>query len=89
MSEVTPGWRHVHIGFENDAVSLRGTNPWKSKWRPLPCPAIIVAHPAYPQQRHDMVVYEMDGPAGPIKFAAGEFSNGVWGFYVPADTDTR
>jgi hypothetical protein len=29
-----------------------------------------------------MFVYELDSETGPIKFAAGEFSNGVWGFYV-------
>jgi hypothetical protein len=31
-----------------------------------------------------MFVYEMTGSAPPIRFAAGEFSNGVWGFFVPA-----
>ena len=30
-----------------------------------------------------MTVYEMNGADGPIRFAAGEFSNGVWGFFVP------
>jgi hypothetical protein len=82
MSEVTPGWRHVHIGVENDDASISGVRFWKSRWRRLP-DAIVVAHPAYPQQRHTMFVYELDGPTGPLKFAAGEFSNGVWGFYVP------
>ena len=83
MSEVTPGWRCVHIGVENDDASFCGVSFWKSRWRRLSDQDIVVAHPSYPQQRHKMFVYELDGPAGPLKFAAGEFSNGVWGFYVP------
>lgn len=31
-----------------------------------------------------MFTYEVPGPDGPVAFAAGEFSNGVWGFYVPS-----
>jgi hypothetical protein len=47
---------------------------------------ITVAHPSYPAQRHMMQVYVLDPEhAGPV-FAAGEFSNGVWGIYVPAPT---
>jgi hypothetical protein len=30
-----------------------------------------------------MFVYELVLPNKKIKFAAGEFSNGVYGFYVP------
>ena len=44
---------------------------------------ITVAHPQYPAQRHTMFVYEVTGSVPPIRFAAGEFSNGAWGFYVP------
>jgi hypothetical protein len=31
-----------------------------------------------------MWVYELRSGGKTVKFAAGEFSNGVWGFYVPA-----
>jgi hypothetical protein len=79
----TPGWRFVHIGVEGDSVSIGGVNPWHCQWRSLSEPRIVVAHPQYPRERHEMFVHELDGPAGPIRFAAGEFSAGVWGFYVP------
>ena len=84
MSDVTPGWTHVSIGFEGDKVLLDDLNPWGLEWHALQEPRIIVAHPNYPQERHQMDVYELRREGKTVKFAAGEFSNGVWGFYVPA-----
>ena len=84
MTTLTPGWSFVSIGFQGEDVSLRGLNPWKHKWHSLHEPPIAVPHPSYPQQRHSMCVYELRGEGKPVRFAAGEFSNGVWGFYVPA-----
>jgi hypothetical protein len=84
MADITPGWEHVAIGLEGDKVSLSGLNPWQLKWHALEEPPITVAHPSYPHQRHPMWVYELHTEGKTVKFAAGEFSNGVWGFYVPA-----
>ena len=84
IAEITPGWNHVSIGFEGDQVSLGGLNPWQHEWHSLGLPPIIVAHPSYPQQRHSMSVYELRVGQRSVKFAGGEFSNSVWGFYVPA-----
>ena len=84
MSDITPGWKNVSIGFQSDFISLDGLNPWRLNWHELEEPPITVAHPSYPQQRHAMWVYELRGENKTVKFAAGEFSNGVWGFYIPA-----
>jgi hypothetical protein len=80
---VTPGWRLVHIGFEGDAVEIDGLNPWAAGAWGASLGRIVVAHPSYPAQRHDMDRYRAAGPAGSVEFAAGEFSNGVWGLYAP------
>lgn len=85
-SPVTPGWTFVHIGFEGDDVEVRGLNPWKHGWS-SPGRSIIVAHPSYPSQRHRMSVHAIERADGVVTFAAGEFSNGVWGFYVPTSDD--
>jgi len=82
MESVSQGWRFVSIGFENDLVDVGGVNPWNVKWTGTDR-RIIVAHPSYPTQRHTMNIYEVTGASPSITFAAGEFSNGVWGFYVP------
>lgn len=81
---ITPGWTLVHIGFDGDAVLLSGLDPWRLKWHDCDEPRIIVAHPAHPQQRHDMDVHELRAEGRVVRFAAGEFSNGVWGLYEPA-----
>ena len=84
MGDVTPGWRLVAIGLQGMRVSLGGLDPWKLEWRALGEPPITVAHPSYPRERHSMEVYALRAGDGTVRFAAGEFSNGVWGFYVPA-----
>lgn len=52
-------------------------------WRPVEVPAVRLPHPQYPNQIHDFNVYEIGEPDCPVRFAACELSNGVWGFYVP------
>ena len=83
MTDITPGWKHVSIGVEGNAVSLGGLNPWKLEWRSLDEPSITVAHPSYQHERHSMWLFEIHAGDKTVKFAAGEYSNGVWGFYVP------
>ena len=83
---VTPGWKFVAIVIDGDSVSLHGHDPWPLKWVDTREPAITVAHPSYPLQRHRMSVYDLP-TSPPVRFAAGEFSNCVWGFYVPERAD--
>ena len=66
-------------------VVLEGINPWQHEreWRRTSEDPITVGHPSYPAERHAMFVYELVLPNKKIKFAAGEFSNGVYGFYAP------
>jgi hypothetical protein len=80
---VTRGWKFVSIGFEGDEILINGLDPWRSEWHSIQEKPIVVAHPSYPEQRHTMWVYELRENGKVIKFAAGEFSNGVWGIYVP------
>ena len=84
MSKVTSGWKHIAIGWEGTRVSLDGLDPWQLKWHAVKEPAITVCHPSHPHERHSMWVYELRSGGKAVKFAAGEYSSGVWGFYVPA-----
>jgi hypothetical protein len=86
VTPVTPGWRFASIGFENDPTDVGGgINPWLVTWLSL-YRRVVVAHPQYPHQRHDLETYQVAGTDPPVVFAAGEFSNGVWGFHVPLTT---
>lgn len=75
-------WKFLHIGFSNDEVLVGGHNIWDHKWISMHAEPIVVPHPSYPDQRHTMDIYKLDAPGEPL-FAAGEFSNGVWGTYIP------
>ena len=73
---------------EGEPLALGGLDPWRYQWRQLDQLTIAVPHPSYPQQRHQVRVYEIADGHTVVKFAAAEFSNGVWGFFLPAE-DSR
>ena len=83
--DVTPGWRFVSIGPAGQRVVLDGIDLWKHEreWRRTGEDPITVAHPNYPAERHTMFVYDLVLPDKRIRFAVGEFSNGVYGFFAP------
>jgi hypothetical protein len=83
VDDVTPGWSLLGIVTEGSAVQVDGINLWDHAWEPASSRSITVAHPTYPDQRHQMWVYKLHGVSDSVLFAAGEFSNSVWGFYTP------
>jgi hypothetical protein len=76
-------WKVAGIGFESQAIDVGGLNPWDHQWHSMEREAVELPHPAHPSQRHRFDVYEMEAAGQKVTFAAGELSNGVWGFYVP------
>ena len=81
--KVTPGWRFVHLGLEGQPVLIAGVNVWSLDWGHVEG-TIMVAHPNYSTQRHSMSTYRVRVSTDKeVVFAAGEFSNGVWGFFEP------
>ncbi|HEV7229113.1 hypothetical protein [Brevundimonas sp.] len=76
-------WRSIHVGVEGDGVTISGLPVWQHQWRPVRL-SVELPHPAHRSQRHRYDVYEIGEPPNAVRFAAGELSNGVWGFYVPA-----
>lgn len=83
--EMPSGWRYLHVGFDHDGLTIGGVEVWKQSWRQIGEQALRLPHPSYPAQLHRYEIFEA-GPAGdPVRFAAGELSNSVWGFYLPVD----
>lgn len=74
-------WAHQFTGIEEKAV-LFGVKICDYKWIPKTQRAIVV-DPLY-KQTHLFNVYSVDINGKEYEFAAGEFSNGVWGFYTIA-----
>lgn len=76
----TTTWRYAGTSGEGGRLRLGRTNVWACEWRRVGTTA-EVRDPVY-QQPFEFDVYEIETPSGLTQFAAGEFSNGVWGFYV-------
>jgi hypothetical protein len=76
------GWRFVGVVFDGSDVTVGGVDPWSYKWQSTG-DAIEVPHPSYPSQKHVLGIWGIDTDHGPMQFAAGELSNGVWCFYEP------
>ena len=79
-------WQDVHVGLVGDAVQIRGFLLWQVEWRRTSEDPIKLPHTRYRHQHHLFVIYEVGPLDDQVRFAAGELSNGVWGFYVPSGT---
>ena len=77
-------WEFVNIVIDGQPISVNDINPWDYEWFRLDEEPIKVSHPSYPNQTHKMEIYEIRTDKKTVVFAAGEFSNCVWGFYVPS-----
>jgi hypothetical protein len=75
-------WKFVGIVVADSPISLNGLNPWDYKWIALDEPRVVVPHPSYPQQRHEFNVYQITDGKQTVRFAAGEYSNCVYGFFL-------
>ena len=76
-------WRFAGSRIDGETFELDGLNVWAEAWRDTPERTATVLDPIYGQTHH-FGVYEIGPAESPIRFAAGEFSNLIWGFYTPA-----
>ena len=72
-------WKHVITGVDGN-VMLFGVNIFEYQWKSTE-EKIKVLDPLY-KQPHTMWVYRVLIGEEEHEFAAGEFSNCVWGFYT-------
>ncbi|AUG56362.1 hypothetical protein [Acetivibrio saccincola] len=72
-------WKFVKSGIEGDC-ELFGVNIFDYRWEPTN-KKIKVLDPIY-NQMHEMNIYNVNIGGKVLTFAAGEFSNCVYGFYV-------
>jgi hypothetical protein len=77
-----PGWRFVTTTVEGQPLSIGGLDPWQYQWRRVSDATARIRDPQH-GQAYGFPVYEIGDPSNPVRFAAGEFSASVWGFYQP------
>ena len=86
-TEITPGWEFFHACPEGEDCQIGGLSVWAQKWQRISDEPIIVKDPHY-GQIFRFSVYEISAGLQRAVFAAGEFSNGIFGFYVPSSAQT-
>ena len=72
-------WKFVKSGTEINC-KLFGVDIFNYKWIRTG-EKVVVLDPLY-NQEHEMTVYNVDIDNEIFTFATGEFSNGVYGFYI-------
>ena len=75
-------WIYVTGGRELAPVKIDGLDVWKHDWTPLPGGPVSVKDPLHGQEFRFSTYTVTDG-SRTATFAAGEFSNGMWGFFQP------
>lgn len=76
-------WVYEGATTEGESLRIDGIDVWAHAWRRVQDAPVTVVDPHYGQQ-HEFHVYTIEHGGVCCRFAAGEFSNGIWGFYRPA-----
>jgi len=74
-------WKLVSVVPERQKLKIQGVNVWSQKWNAVKNETAYVKDPSF-NQPFTFQVYTMINDGVVIKFAVGEFSNAIWGFYV-------
>lgn len=72
-------WNHTKTILDGEKYEISGLNIWEHPWINSG-DRINLKDPLY-QQDYTFAVYRIEEGTITIEFAAGEFSNGVWGIY--------
>jgi hypothetical protein len=78
---MSAGWKFLTSVIDGAPYPIQGLNIWEYNWINTR-QYITVKDPIY-GQTHTMTVYQIITGTQTITFAAGEFSNLVWGIYLP------
>ncbi|MFK7790396.1 MAG: hypothetical protein AB8C95_13000 [Phycisphaeraceae bacterium] len=78
-------WKSVGVVCEGQKIRVDGLNLWSHDWQRVDSPSISLPHPSYPNQLHAMNIYEIVVGDKRVRFATGELSANVWGFYSEID----
>lgn len=71
----------IGICLSGEKLQVEGINVWDQKWKDYGKTTEVI-DPKY-KETHVFQLYSIMKGDEEIKFLAGEFSNGVWGFYRP------
>ena len=73
-------WKHIKTVIDSEPFVIDGMNIWDYKWSSTN-DSIQIKDPLY-GKAYSFNVYEISNKENKVKFAAGEFSNCIWGIYM-------
>jgi hypothetical protein len=73
-------WRYCGHCVDGQRFLIEGVDVSDRQWRRTTEPIVEVEDP-HSHQPHSFNVWELEADGRRIRFAAGEFSNCVWGFF--------
>jgi len=77
---VNTDWKFIKVIASGEPFFINGIGIWEHNWKDTD-QTILILDPIY-QRPYTMPIYEVvEGRM--IMFATTEFSNGMWGIYVP------
>ncbi|WP_163322600.1 hypothetical protein [Draconibacterium mangrovi] len=76
---MSSNWKHIKTVPDGFKFKIKKLNVWDYDWIATN-QRVIVKDPLYGQE-YCMTIYEIHHNEKVIEFAAGEFSNCMWGFY--------
>jgi hypothetical protein len=75
-------WRFLKVVPDGQRFELDGANVWSIEWKRVPNQRAEIKDPLYGQS-YSFEIFEFTHEGKVVRFAAGEFSNCMWGFYEP------
>jgi hypothetical protein len=79
-------WIYVTHGTESTPITISGLDVWLYPWHAIGDERATVRDPLHGQP-FVFRVYQITNGHRIVEFAAGEFSNGIWGFFARPTTD--
>lgn len=76
-------WQHIHVGKENDRLTIDSVRIWQQEWRWIDARTIQLPDPLDPGHTLSHMVCEAGTARRPVRFAAGKLPSSLWSFYVP------
>lgn len=76
-----PGWQFAGSAKKDEPFEIKGVDVWSQGWQVSDGEEAHVNDPVY-GKGYIFRVFSIQADDQKIEFAAGEFSPGVWGFYI-------
>jgi hypothetical protein len=76
-------WIFLGSTVEKEPFYVKDSNIWDYKWKNVSNDPIVVIDPIHPLETKQIYIYSFNKGDEAIIFAAGEFTYGIWGFYLP------